>query len=279
MSTALGKSSTIEVGGGVALFRHSWLVSDPKATVLIVHGYGEHCTRYYPVARRLNGQGYSVYSYDHRGHGRSPGKLGQIPSFDAVIDDLKVVVDSVRGEIGDQPLFIWGHSMGGLITSAFVVRSQPEVKGLVLTSPGIKSDGNVSPVLIALSGLISTFLPWMPVLALDPKAISRVQKEVDKYVNDPMVYHGKILARTGNGMMKIINEVESKLDTITLPFIAMHGTKDGLVHHSASELLMEKASSEDKTLKLYEGGYHELFNDECREEFFSDLLEWLNARC
>ncbi|MFP6615955.1 MAG: alpha/beta hydrolase [Candidatus Hydrogenedentota bacterium] len=279
MSPALGESSTIEVGGGVALFRHFWLISDPKAHVLIVHGYGEHCTRYYPVARRLNDRGYSVYSYDHRGHGRSPGKLGHVPSFDAVIDDLKVVFDSVQGGIGDEPLFIWGHSMGGLITTAFTVRNQPEVEGLVLTSPGVKSDGNVSPVLIAMSGLIAAFLPWMPVHALDANGISRVQKEVDKYVNDPMVYHGKILARTGNGMMNTIKEVESKLGTITLPFIARHGTEDSLVHHSASELLFEKASSEDKTLKLYDGGYHELFNDECKEEFFSDLLGWLNARC
>jgi alpha-beta hydrolase superfamily lysophospholipase len=247
--------------------------------MLIVHGYGEHCLRYDHVARRLNDQGYSVYSYDHRGHGQSPGTLGQVPSFDALIDDMKVMFDLVKAEAGDKPFFVWGHSMGGLITSAFTVRHQPDVAGLVLTSPSVKSDGNVSPFLIAMSGFIATFLPWLPVHELDPNGISRVQEEVDMYVADPKVYHGKILARTGNGMMNTIKEVESKLDTITQPFIAMHGTQDSLVHHSASELLFEKASSEDKQLKLYDGAYHELFNDTCKEEFFADLFEWLNARC
>ena len=99
------------------------------------------------------------------------------------------------------------------------------------------------------------------------------------YVNDPKVYHGKILARTGNAMVNTIQYIETNLDKISLPFIAMHGTKDGLVNHAASELLYEKASSEDKTLKLYDGGYHELFNDVCKEEFFSDFFDWLNARC
>lgn len=279
MTTLAGHSSSIETVPGNILFRHSWPIDNAKAHVLISHGYGEHCLRYDHVARRLNDQGYSVYSFDHRGHGQSPGRLGQVQSFDAVIDDMTIVVDTVRSEIDDKPFFIWGHSMGGLITSAYVVRHQPKLTGLVLTSPGIKSDGNVSPILIALSGFISTFLPWLPVHVLDPNAISRDQTEVDMYINDPKVYHGKILARTGNGMVTTINEVESKLGTITLPFITLHGTQDKLVNHAASELLFEKAASQDKTIKLYDGGYHELFNDTCKEEFFADLLEWLNARC
>ncbi|MFP6581678.1 MAG: alpha/beta hydrolase [Candidatus Hydrogenedentota bacterium] len=271
---------SLEVGADMSLFRKSWPLHAPKANVLIVHGYAEYCERYDHVAERLNEHGYAVYSYDQRGHGNSPGTLGQIPSFDALTDDLAKVLNTLQDEVDEHlPFFIWGHSMGGLVTSACTIRHQPDITGLVLTSPGVKADETVSPVLKALSGIIAAVLPKVPVHALDPTGISRDEVEVKKYIEDPLVYHGKILAQTGNQLVKTIDFVEANYGKITVPTLIMHGTEDRLVNVIASEALHAGMSSSDKTLKIYDGGYHELFNDIIREEFFTDLFAWLDAHC
>lgn len=272
-------SGTIDVEPGITLTRASWPVHDARANILIVHGYAEYGYRYQRVAERLNERGYGVYAYDHRGHGKSPGTLGQIPSFNALIEDLAKMVEAVRSEIDPQkPLFIWGHSMGGLVTSAYTIRHQPDVAGIVLTSPGVKSDDSVSAVLKLLAPIIAKVLPKMPVHELDPNGISRDEHEVKLYVEDPLVYHGKILAQTGHQLVETIKFVESNFHKIDIPVYVLHGTKDRLVSSRAGEAIYEGMSSSDKTLKLYDGGYHELFNDTIRDEFYEDLFFWLDAR-
>ena len=275
-----GTTATITVADGVELFRRSWPLPNAKANILIVHGYAEHCDRYEDAARRFNERGYGVYAYDHRGHGNSPGKLGQIPSFDALIDDLKLVVDAVRGEVNPAaPLFIWGHSMGGLVSTAFILRNQPDCTGIILTGPGVKSDENVSPFLKAIAGFLARFLPFLPVHTLDPTGVSRDQAEVDKYISDPRVYHGKILARTGHQLMKTIDFVEANFADFDLPVYILHGTKDRLVHYRAGEDMYAKIASTDKKLNLWEDAYHELHNDTIRDDFYAEILAWMDERC
>lgn len=264
--------------GGVELFEQRWTLSQPKGHVLIVHGYAEHSARYRHIAERLNGEGYSVYAYDQRGHGNSPGRMGYIPSFACLIADVEAFRAHVFPQMPAEPLFVWGHSMGGLVVTAWALKHRPNVRGLVLTSPAVKAADNTAPIMQKFAPLIARVAPHLPALQLDAKAISRVPEVVERYESDPLVYQGHMGVRTGYELMRTIEFVQAHLAELTLPFIVLHGTDDRLVPFAAAELLYECAGSSDKTLKRYDGGYHELFNDLGAETFFTDLLGWLKAR-
>ena len=267
---------TFATDDGVELFEQSWEIETPKAAVVIVHGLGEHSERYTKMAARLNQEGYAVYTYDQRGHGNSPGRQGYIADFKPLPDDLDVFLGRVRSRLDGVPLFLMGHSMGGLVLASYVLKYQPDVKGLVFSSSALKG-GNVKPLLEKVSGVLSAIAPRLPVLRVEPSAISRDPEEVRKYEEDPLVHHGKVLARTGGELMTAMNALQGRFGEIRLPFIALHGTADTLVNCEASRSFFDEAGSEDKTLKIYEGAYHEVFNDHDREQFLTDLIDWLNA--
>ncbi len=262
---------------GARLHTKSWVPASPRANVLIVHGYGEHCGRYAHVAERLNAEGYAVYSYDHRGHGKSPGRMGHIPSFDRLIADLDEYSKHLF-KTHPGTWFVFGHSLGGLVTCSWVVRHKPSVRGLVLTNSGVKADDNVAPLLRKVAALLARIAPHMVVHKLPIDGLSRRKEVVDAYNNDPLVYHGNIGARTGYEMMRTIESVQPRLKEITLPFLCMHGTADPLVPYAATQLLYSEARSTDKHMTLVDGGYHELFNDTCAEDFFREMIAWLRAR-
>ena len=169
--------------------------------------------------------------------------------------------------------------MGGLVLANYVLKYKPEVAGLVFSSSALKVADNVAPLVQKISGVLSALTPWLPVHHVEPDAISRDSSEVEKYVNDPLVYHGKILARTGAELMNAMNDVQARLGELRLPFIALHGTSDLIVDPSGTRILYENAGSTDKTLKLYEGGYHEVFHDHDREQFLQDVIDWLDGHC
>ena len=192
---------TFATDDGVELFEQSWEIESPKAAVVIVHGLGEHSARYTKMAARLNQEGYAVYTYDQRSHGNSPGKQGYVADFKPMPEDLEVFIGRVRSRLDGIPLFLMGHSMGGLVLASHVLRYQPDVKGLVFSSSALKVGDNVKPLLQKVSGLLSAIAPRLPVHQLDPAAISRDPEEVRKYEEDPLVHHGKMLARTGGELM------------------------------------------------------------------------------
>jgi alpha-beta hydrolase superfamily lysophospholipase len=272
---ATTETDTFEATNGVLLHERRWLVPNPTASVVIIHGYGEHCERYDHIAERMNAEGYSVYSYDHRGHGESPGKMGFIPSFKLLVDDLDAYLCHLHGSIQQTPTILFGHSMGGLVLTEYVIAYKPDVDGLVFSSTGVKPDENVAPFLQKISGIVASLLPILPVHFLDPVGISRVESEVDKYISDPKVYHGKIVARTGHELVEAMKHASSNLGEIDLPMLVLHGTDDPIVPVESAHLMFERTSSTDKTLKLYDGDFHEVFNDQSKEQFLSDVLEWI----
>lgn len=273
------RTGTFETRDGVTLHEESWeLGAAAQAAFVIVHGYGEHCARYAPLAARLNSEGYSVYSYDQRGHGRSPGKRAYIPSFEVLPRDLDDFMAQAGPRMGERPRFMMGHSLGGLVLILYVMGFKPEVNGLVFSSSAFKVGDNVAPLTQRLSGILSVLVPWLPTLQLDAKGLSRDPEAVKRYEEDPLVYHGKIAARTGHEMMAAMKALPGRLGELRDPFIALHGTEDRLAEYEGSVLVHEGAASKDKTLKLYEGAYHEVFNDLDKDRFVQDVVDWINAR-
>lgn len=261
---------------GLKLYYQCWLPDKrPKAVLLVAHGLAEHSGRYKNLVNYFVPKGYAVYALDHRGHGRSEGTRSYIDRFSDYLADLKTFFDKVRKEQGDAKIFLVGHSMGGTIATAYAIEHQKELAGLILSGALLTALGGVSPVLLAMAGVIAVLLPKMGVVVLDASTISRDQAVIDAYVNDPLVFRGKVPARTGAELTKVCKKLPERMPEIKLPMLIMHGSADQLVPQEGSKLLYELAGSKDKTLKFYEGFYHEIFNEPEHKQVFVDMETWL----
>jgi alpha-beta hydrolase superfamily lysophospholipase len=261
------------------LFTQHWAPEKAsQAVVALVHGYGEHSGRYDHVAQAFVEQGTAVHAYDQRGYGRSEGQRAYVDNFDRYLDDLGQFLDRVRSEHPDRPLFLFGHSMGGLVVIKYVLDRHPSVRGLVLSGPAIEINPDLAPLLRRAAQVLGRLFPTLPTTRSPEDAISRDPAVVEEAKNDPLNYHGRVLARTGAEMLRAGDAVRDRLGDVTDPFLILHGTDDTLASPEWSERLYERAASTDKTIKLYDGLYHETFNEPERETVLSDLKEWIGTR-
>ena len=261
------------------IYYQAWLPDgEVEAVILLVHGIGEHSGRYTNNVNYFVPRGYAIYALDHLGHGKSDGEREVIERFSDYTDTLGIFSGMVREWQPGKPIFILGHSMGGLITSTYLLDHQDEFQGAILSAPAIKPGGDISGATIAVGKIISRILPKMGVLALDDSGISRDPAVVQAYRADPLVFQGKTPARLGAEMLGAMQRVTDAASTITLPILILQGTGDMLVNPSGAQILYDKVGSTDKTLKLYDGLYHELHNEPERDVMFADVEAWLAAR-
>lgn len=250
----------------------------PLAHMVIIHGYGDHCSRYEWVMHTLATACIASYTYDQRGHGRSPGKRGYIHRFEDLLDDLDVFLRHLNPEATGAPLFIMGHSMGGMVLARYAQTRTLSVNGLVFSSPFLAFSETVPAFLIAIGPIIARFFPWMPVSKVDNEGLSRDSAVIEATNNDPLAYHGRVAAHTAGEFYRMIQAIRQEASKITLPMLILHGGADSIVSPSGSEMLHTAASSKDKTLRIYPDGYHELFNDLEKEEFMAEIITWVKAR-
>ncbi len=256
------------------LYGQSWRSIDLRAVVVIVHGYAEHSGRYQWAALELVNRGFAVYAFDLRGHGKSSGAGYFVPSFDDYLSDLATFLQQVKLKEPNKPLFLFGHSMGGTIAALLAIRHKPLLTGLVLSS-AVLANRNLSKLLLRIIMLVSHLLPKFPTLLLDSDTISRDRNVVEIYENDPLVDRGRMPARTLAEMLKAIAEIQSRMNELELPLLILHGTEDRLVNIEGSENFYLGVSSQDKSIELYDGLYHELLNEPEKMQILSDIEEWL----
>jgi alpha-beta hydrolase superfamily lysophospholipase len=267
-----------EATDGLRLFEQWWRPEgEPKAVVAIVHGYGEHSGRYIHVAEHLVRHGYAVDAFDLRGHGRSEGARCFIRSFDEHLVDVDSFLRRVRERVPGKPVFLLGHSMGGAIVTMFAITRQPDVRGVILSGAGLKISASVSPLMVGIVRFLGGIFPKLPTLKLDSSLISRDPEVVKRYDNDPLVHRGGVPARTGAELFQAIKHIQAQMETVTLPLLIMHGTVDALADPEGSKELYARARSSDKTLKLYEGLYHEVLNEPEKAQVLADVVQWLDA--
>jgi alpha-beta hydrolase superfamily lysophospholipase len=268
-----------EAGEGLRLFEQWWRPeSEPKAVVVIVHGYAEHSGRYIHVAEHLIRNGYAVDTFDLRGHGRSEGARAFVRSFDEYLEDLDLFLGRACKRNPEKPVFLLGHSMGGGITPLFVITRNADLQGLVISAGALQINKDISPLLIRISGIMGRLFPKLPTIKLDSSAISRDLEVVKLYDSDPLNYRGGTLARTGAEMVRATKRIQAQMETVSLPLLILHGTADRLTDVEGSRQLYARACSKDKTLKLYEGFYHEILNEPEKEQVMNDVVQWLDAR-
>ena len=261
------------------IYYQYWLPEEtPKALLIVVHGLAEHSGRYMNVVNRFVPSGYAVYGIDHIGHGKSDGKRVYVKRFQDYINTLRIYIETIHDWQPGIPLFMIGHSMGGLIGAAYLLEHQHELSGAVFSGPGIKVPDSISASVILAGKMLSLVFPKTGILQLDANGVSKDPSVVAAYVNDPLVYTGKITARLGAEMLKTMQDVTEKANKISLPITIVQGGNDLLVDPNGAQLLYDLVSSADKTIKIYDGLYHEVFNEPEREQVLNDVQKWLEAR-
>ena len=268
------------VRGGLNLYYRSWLPpTDPLAVVVMVHGICEHGGRYAPVAEKLCSRGYAFYALDLRGHGRSEGDRLLIAAFDNYLDDLEVLLARVAEQQPGRPVFLLGHSMGGAIVARLALRRRPQIRGLILSAAALRIAGNVFPVLRKLARLMSRVWPRLRLVRLGSGMLSRDPRVVADFRSDPLVYQGKFPVRTGAEILEAAQDIQERMESIDVPLLILHGTGDRLTDPRGSWELYTRAQSSDKTLKLYQGLYHDLLHEPEWEQISDEILDWLGPRC
>jgi len=263
---------------GANIYFQNWLPEgDPKAVLLVIPGLAEHSGRYVNVVNHFVPLGYAVYGIDHLGHGKSEGKRVYVKQFDDFTDPLKSYFDMITRLEPGKPVFLLGHSLGGLIGVVYLLDHQAELKGAVLSAPLIKPPGNVTPAAAFMSKVFSALLPKFGILAFDRNGVSQDPAVVQAYVDDPLVYRGKITARLTSEIGKAMQTIGSEANRITLPILIVQGSADSLVDPAGARVLFDAVGSADKEIKIYEGFYHEVFNEPGRERVLRDVEAWLEA--
>ena len=264
--------------GSSRLYQQSWTPDgDVRAGILLVHGLGEHSSRYTHVAEHLTERGFAVHTLDHYGHGKSEGQPGYVERFSVFLDGVTALLHKVQSENPEQPLFLVGHSMGGLIAATFLLEQQAAFRACVLSGPAVKSDQTPPAIVVALIRLIAILAPTAPLIQLDASGVSRDPDVVNAYMSDPLVHHGKLSARLLAEMSATMKSTLAKAGDIRVPIILMHGDADLLTAPSGSVELHARVGSDDKTLKLYPGLFHEIFNEPEQDAVLAEMSSWLEA--
>jgi alpha-beta hydrolase superfamily lysophospholipase len=264
--------------GGVELYWQAWLpAADPRAAVVISHGASEHSSRYGHVAERLVSAGYAVYALDHRGHGRSEGRRAQLDRLDHVVADLRAFVDLAGGRHPGAGVYLLGHSMGGAIAIAYAVRHQDTLAGLLL-SGAVADPQAANAVTRALSKVVSAVAPDLGVFTVDPSLVSRDPEVVRDYEQDPLNHHDKLPARTVAELTGAVQRFPDEVPGLRLPLLVMHGGADELVPEAGSRMVHARAGSDDKTLHIWEGLYHEILNEPEQDQVIQRIVDWLDER-
>ena len=267
----------IDSSKGIKIFLRSWRPGpEPRAVVVICHGVNSHGGQYRWVAEQLAAADFAVYALDLRGRGKSDGERFYVEHVEDYVSDVAAVVKLAKSRHAGLPVFLLGHSAGGVVSSVYTLENQHELAGFICESfafqvpaPGF--------ALAAIKGL-SHFAPRLPVLKLKNEDFSRDPKAVEALNSDPLTAHEIQPAITVAALVHADERLREEFPLIKLPVLIMHGTEDKATVCHGSEFFFQTVGSKDKTLKLYEGHYHDLLNDVGKEGVLNDIKQWIEAR-
>lgn len=261
---------------GIELFTQNWKVQNPKAIIVLTHGFDDHSSRYPHVAQALNAAGYSVYAYDWRGQGKSGGARGHAPSCEQLFDDLSLIIANAKKDEPDKRVFLYGHSMGGNITLNYVLRRPEGISAVMVTGSQLRLAFVPPPLQVMLARVMASLVPtFSQKTPLDINAISHDQAVRDAYQADPL-RSGVITAKLFVEIMNASDYALAHAAEFKLPLLIMHGGSDGITDPKGSQEFFERVSLKDKVFKKYDGLYHEIHNEPQKQIVFNDMIEWLN---
>jgi alpha-beta hydrolase superfamily lysophospholipase len=264
---------------GIKIFYRQYQADPERARMVIAHGVGEHSGRYGNVIERVIPKGISVWVPDHRGHGQSGGKRGHVLNFVQYLTDLRLSVDLARKNLPEgMPCFLLGHSMGGLIALNFAQRYPELIDGVIASSPCLGMVIEIPAIKKVLGSVMSYVWPGMTMDSeLDATKISHDENVVSAYKNDSLV-HNRVSARFFTELLAAMESVNQQASTLNVPVLMQVAGEDYLVNARSSRQFFEKLTHEDKTLQIYDGMYHEIYNEleDQKERVLDDLEAWLD---
>jgi acylglycerol lipase len=262
--------------GGLNIFFRSWRPSGtPRGVVVIVPGFNSHSAYYAWVADQFVAGGLAVYALDLRGRGKSDGERFYVEKFDDYVSDVAAFVTLAKSLEPGLPIFLLGHSAGGVVACVYTLEHQAELAGLICESFAFQVPA--PDFALAVFKGLSHVAPHAHILHLKNEDFSRDPKAVDAMNADPLIAHETQPTQTLAAMVRADERLKKEFPLITLPVLILHGTKDKATRPSGSQLFHDTAGSTDKTLKLYEGGFHDLLNDLDKEAVISDIRQWVDA--
>ena len=264
---------------GVDLFAQGWepTIVQPKAVICLVHGLGEHTSRYEHVAESFAKDGYIMLGSDLRGHGRSGGPRGHISSIEDFMQDIDLLLQQARTRYPGLPLILYGHSLGGIQVLHYGLLRKPDVKGVIATSSGLRTALENQPAKIMAAKVLGSLIPAVSLPSgLDANAISRTREVVETYKNDPLV-HDKVSLGFGKVMLGVTKWTLEHAGEFSLPLLLMHGKADTIAFPAGS-IEIASALKDRSTLFLWDDAFHELHNEPERAEVFKTMLIWMDAR-
>lgn len=262
---------------GQDLSYRSWQpTTTPRAVVAIVPGFNSHSGYYEWVAEQLVNRGVATYAVDLRGRGESAGERFYVERFDDYVNDVHAFVTTVRQREPGLPIFLLGHSAGGVVACLYALEHQAQLAGLICESFAFKVPA--PDFALAILKGVAHIAQHVHVLKLKNEDFSRDPAVVERMNADPLIAGESQPSQTIAEMVRADARLEESFGRITLPLLILHGTHDHATKYQGSEQFYQSAGSADKTLKLYEGGYHDLLNDTDRELVMRDILGWVDAQ-
>ncbi|XP_078490700.1 monoglyceride lipase-like [Ciona intestinalis] len=267
---------------GNHIFCRYWEPSNTSQHLMMVtHGYAEHSGRHERLACMFRDMGFFVFAHDHFGHGESEGYKVNVDDYNIYIRDMLQHVNLMKKKFPGLPIHLYGHSMGGALSLLAAHQNPGLFTDVVLSAPMIaKSPEFSSSIKRFMAEKVAAIFPHFGVAHLDANTVSRDPEQVERYVNDKLNYTGKVQVRMALQLYQIQHAAIQCLPKIDFPFLVIHGTGDRLCSIEGSKLLHEQAKSTNKTIKIFENGYHELIHDidGYDQRFLDDIKQWLNER-
>ena len=262
--------------GGLELFYRSWRPgSAPRSIVVIVPGFNSHSGYYEWVAEQLTTRGMAAYAIDLRGRGQSEGERFYVDRFEDYVSDVHTLVTLARSRDAALPVFLLGHSAGGVVACLYALEHQAELAGLICESFAFKVPA--PDVALSLLKGLSHVAPHAHVLRLKNEDFSRDPAIVHQMNSDPLIADEKQPTQTVAQMVRADQRLEREFPSFRLPLLILHGTSDKATKPSGSQQFYDAAGSRDKTLKLYDGAYHDLLNDTDRDRVIADVIGWVES--
>ena len=271
------QEGSFEGVGGLKIFTRTWRPSGkPHAVVVVVHGFNAHSGYYAWVAAQLVAADFAVYALDLRGRGKSEGERFYVEKYADYVSDVATLIEHVKAGEAGTPVFLLGHSAGGVVGCLYALERQDRIDGFICESFAHEVPAP-DFALTVLKG-IGHVAPHAHVLKLKNEDFSRDPAVVAAMNNDPLIAGESQSAQTAAELVRADQRLKQEFSRITLPLLILHGTQDKATKPSGSQHFYAAAGSTDKTLKLYEGHYHDLLNDLGKEAVLADIREWIAAR-
>ncbi|WP_352419749.1 lysophospholipase [Proteiniborus sp.] len=270
------KGEYVKSFDGTELYFVKNIPEDIKGIVIVVHGFAEHLGRYEYVTKRLNNRGYGVYRFDNRGHGKTKGEKGHIEKFEYFLLDTDTIVKIAKEENPSIPIYMLGHSMGGLIAATYGTEYRDKLNGQILSGAAIAKSHQVKGIKGCIFEALNKISPRTRIKNPIADTLCKNQDVVENYLSDPLNLKDATLNFYVEFLIKGVKLLDKNIDLYRYPCLILHGSDDKIVPKKSSESFFRRIRSIDKRIIIYEGLYHEILNEKTKDNIIDDICNWLD---